>query len=247
MDSAKDSKRAKKSSQEKSATFLTEEFLKTTTSQSKPKTKSKTVKSKGPKKPTNAVSSVETTTSKTVMNTETTDTTLLSENINFNCKSTNSKRNRDLEARYWTYLLASLIRAVDEIYLTCENDENISKFKEVIMIIEKCSNDFRSLIKRIQMMRDYEKATNSRPNSIAWEVRKLSSRNKLTKKLRHEIENNKQSETGFRDFLPEKLKLDAFEIETKSDLERNTDFDDEDLDLDDFDHDDYLFKTSSKL
>ena len=240
MDSAKDSKRAKKSHQEKSATFLTEEFLKTTSSQSKqPKTNSKTVKSKGPKKPINVVSTVETTTSKTVMNTEVADT---SETINFNCKSTNSKRNRDLEARYWTYLLASLIRAVDEIYLTCENDENISKCKEVIMIIEKCSNDFRSLIKRIQMMRDYEKATNSRPNSVAWEVRKLSSRNKLTKKLRNELE-NKQSETGFRDFLPEKFKSDAFEIETKS----NTDFDDEDLDLDDFDHDDYLLKTSSKL
>lgn len=35
----------------------------------------------------------------------------------------------DLRARYWAFLFENLQRAVDELYQTCETDENISECK----------------------------------------------------------------------------------------------------------------------
>ncbi|XP_038079057.1 S phase cyclin A-associated protein in the endoplasmic reticulum-like isoform X2 [Patiria miniata] len=81
----------------------------------------------------------------------------------------------DLRARYWAFLFENLQRAVDEIYQTCEADESIVECKEVIMILKRATHDFESLIRRINVQKDFEKCDiENRPNSLAWEVRKTS-------------------------------------------------------------------------
>jgi len=42
---------------------------------------------------------------------------------------------KNLRARYWSYLFDNFHRAVDEIYSTCENDESIIECKVVISYI----------------------------------------------------------------------------------------------------------------
>jgi hypothetical protein len=48
---------------------------------------------------------------------------------NSSVNTTNNNKNQDIRARYWAYLFDNLKRAVDEIYQTCENDEEISECK----------------------------------------------------------------------------------------------------------------------
>ncbi|CAH1796803.1 unnamed protein product [Owenia fusiformis] len=85
-------------------------------------------------------------------------------------------RKGDLRARYWAFLFDNLQRAVDEIYQTCEADESELECKEVIMMLEQCTKDFKSLISRIHIMKDYENAKEgSKPTSLAWELRKTTS------------------------------------------------------------------------
>lgn len=40
----------------------------------------------------------------------------------------------ELQARYWAYLFGNLQRAVDEIYMTCESDENVSECKVIYYV-----------------------------------------------------------------------------------------------------------------
>ncbi|XP_041368971.1 S phase cyclin A-associated protein in the endoplasmic reticulum-like [Gigantopelta aegis] len=82
----------------------------------------------------------------------------------------------DSRARYWKFLFDNLQRAVDAIYETCENDESEVECKEVIMMLEQSTKDFRSLIERLNLLKAYEDAAKDgeRPVSIAWEVRKMS-------------------------------------------------------------------------
>ncbi|KAL8602246.1 hypothetical protein ACOMHN_022759 [Nucella lapillus] len=86
------------------------------------------------------------------------------------------KSNVDLRARYWKFLFDNFQRAVDAIYQTCEQDESVVECKEVIMMLEQSTKDFKSLIERLHVMRAFEDATKDgdRPISIAWEVRKMS-------------------------------------------------------------------------
>lgn len=91
-------------------------------------------------------------------------------------KSDSGARKADRRARYWKFLFDNLQRAVDAIYDTCETDESVVECKEVIMMLDNSTRDFKSLIERLHTMKAYEDATKDgdRPNSIAWEVRKMS-------------------------------------------------------------------------
>lgn len=82
----------------------------------------------------------------------------------------------DLRARYWKFLFDNLQRAVDAIYETCEQDESALECREVIMMLERSTKDFQSLIEKLHVQKEYEQATKEgdRPVSIAWEVRKMS-------------------------------------------------------------------------
>ncbi|KAK7501611.1 hypothetical protein BaRGS_00007042, partial [Batillaria attramentaria] len=86
------------------------------------------------------------------------------------------KNSVDLRARYWKFLFDNFQRAVDGIYQTCEQDESVVECKEVIMMLEQSTKDFKSLIERLVMMKAFEDAAKDgdRPTSIAWEVRKMS-------------------------------------------------------------------------
>lgn len=86
------------------------------------------------------------------------------------------KSSVDLRARYWKFLFDNFQRAVDAIYQTCEQDESVVECKEVIMMLEQSTKDFKSLIERLHVMRAFEDAAKDgdRPTSIAWEVRKMS-------------------------------------------------------------------------
>ncbi|XP_033749375.1 S phase cyclin A-associated protein in the endoplasmic reticulum-like isoform X2 [Pecten maximus] len=91
-------------------------------------------------------------------------------------KSDSGLRKPDLRARYWKFLFDNLQRAVDAIYETCEQDESVVECKEVIMMLEQSTRDFKSLIERLHMLRAFEESAKDgdRPTSIAWEVRKMS-------------------------------------------------------------------------
>ncbi|KAH9488551.1 hypothetical protein Btru_061807, partial [Bulinus truncatus] len=88
---------------------------------------------------------------------------------------TGSKKN-DLRARYWKYMFDNFQRAVDSIYQTCEQDESIVECKEVIMMLEQSTKDFKALIETLVMMKAYEDSAKEgdRPSAVAWEVRKMS-------------------------------------------------------------------------
>jgi len=89
--------------------------------------------------------------------------------------SAQGSKKDSLRARYWSYLFDNLQRAVDEIYKTCDNDESTVECEEVIMMLDSCRKDFTALISRIKMFKEIEKKDiKSRPQSLAWEVRKMS-------------------------------------------------------------------------
>uniref|UniRef100_A0A5F8HC39 S-phase cyclin A associated protein in the ER n=1 Tax=Monodelphis domestica TaxID=13616 RepID=A0A5F8HC39_MONDO len=113
------------------------------------------------------------------------------QNVTVDCKITSSSagdkhfeksptktrhpRKIDLRARYWAFLFDNLRRAVDEIYVTCESDQSVVECKEVLMMLDNYVRDFKALIDWIQLQEKLEKAdAQSRPTSLAWEVKKMS-------------------------------------------------------------------------
>uniref|UniRef100_A0A8I5ZQH8 S-phase cyclin A-associated protein in the ER n=1 Tax=Rattus norvegicus TaxID=10116 RepID=A0A8I5ZQH8_RAT len=88
---------------------------------------------------------------------------------------TRHPRKIDLRARYWAFLFDNLRRAVDEIYVTCESDQSVVECKEVLMMLDYYVRDFKALIDWIQLQEKLEKTdAQSRPTSLAWEVKKMS-------------------------------------------------------------------------
>ncbi|XP_037082279.1 LOW QUALITY PROTEIN: S phase cyclin A-associated protein in the endoplasmic reticulum-like [Pollicipes pollicipes] len=82
---------------------------------------------------------------------------------------------KGLHARYWSFLFENLRRAVDEIYQTCETDDSVLECKETIMILERCTQDFRNLIEWMKIKWEYDHTPKpQRPASVAWEIRKTS-------------------------------------------------------------------------
>lgn len=96
---------------------------------------------------------------------------------NFDKSPTKTRHPRkiDLRARYWAFLFDNLRRAVDEIYETCESDQSVVECKEVLMMLDNYVRDFKALIDWIQLQEKLEKTdAQSRPTSLAWEVKKMS-------------------------------------------------------------------------
>lgn len=91
-------------------------------------------------------------------------------------------------ARYWKLLFDNLQRAVDQIYVTCQEDKNPDECKESILILKNYQHEFESLSKWIKLEKDLEKEQERlengdhygdhdekpKPIALAWEVRKTT-------------------------------------------------------------------------
>ena len=84
-------------------------------------------------------------------------------------------------SRYWAILVENLRRAVDDLYRTCEGDESCMYAREVIMVLDNYTRDFKSLVKWLKLKVEYENTPPpQRPTSLTWDIRKTSPMGKVT-------------------------------------------------------------------
>ena len=73
---------------------------------------------------------------------------------------------------------------MDDLYRTCESDENIPATKEVILVFENYVRDFRNLADWLRLKWEYENTpAPQRPTSLTWEVRKTPPASKINPNL----------------------------------------------------------------
>ena len=64
---------------------------------------------------------------------------------------------------------------------TCEGDESCMYAREVIMVLENYTKDFKSLVKWLKIKVEYENTPPpQRPTSLTWDIRKTSPMGKVT-------------------------------------------------------------------
>jgi len=87
----------------------------------------------------------------------------------------------EMAARYWAVLFENLRRAVDDLYRTCEGDESCIASREVVMVLENYTKDFKNLINWLRLKIEYENTPQpQRPTSLTWDIRKTSPLGKMT-------------------------------------------------------------------
>ena len=83
--------------------------------------------------------------------------------------------------RYWAILVENLRRAVDDLYRTCEGDESCMYAREVIMVLDNYTKDFKGLVSWLKIKVEYENTPPpQRPTSLTWDIRKTSPMGKVT-------------------------------------------------------------------
>ena len=66
-------------------------------------------------------------------------------------------------------------------FRTCEGDESCMYAREVIMVLENYTKDFKSLVKWLKIKVEYENTPPpQRPTSLTWDIRKTSPMGKVT-------------------------------------------------------------------
>ncbi|UJR08302.1 hypothetical protein I4U23_012573 [Adineta vaga] len=73
----------------------------------------------------------------------------------------------DIRSRYWIFLFDNLKRSIEQIYQTCESDQNISQCQEVVEYLCQCYKDFERLTKKYQFEQSFVKRPIEHSNSIA--------------------------------------------------------------------------------
>ncbi|CAF1081580.1 unnamed protein product [Adineta ricciae] len=63
---------------------------------------------------------------------------------------TNEPMTLDIRSRYWTFLFDNLKRSIEQIYQTCESDQNILQCQEIVQYLYHCCKDFERLTKTFQ-------------------------------------------------------------------------------------------------
>ena len=70
---------------------------------------------------------------------------------------------------------------MDDLYRTCEGDESCMYAREVIMVLDNYTRDFKSLVKWLKLKVEYENTPPPhRPTSLTWDIRKTSPMGKVT-------------------------------------------------------------------
>ncbi|XP_061346642.1 uncharacterized protein LOC133292263 [Gastrolobium bilobum] len=89
--------------------------------------------------------------------------------------------------RLWCFLFENLNRSVDELYLLCELECDLTQMKEAILVLEEAASDFRELITRVEEFEKVKKSSqiidgvpvilksdHRRPHALSWEVRRMT-------------------------------------------------------------------------
>lgn len=71
----------------------------------------------------------------------------------------------------WRFLFTNVVRAVDELYYFCEDENDVQKIQDAVHVLKRCLTDFEKLIERSDEQKRFEEG---QLLGISWEVRKTS-------------------------------------------------------------------------